>query len=153
MLFVDLDGVLVDFDRGVKELTGKFPGELPPKVMWPRLAKSRNFYDSLHWMPDGKDLWNEVKELHPIILTGLPMGNWAEAQKRSWCARELGEEVEVITCMSRDKAKKAKERAGSATPILIDDRLRLKDPWEEMGGIFIHHRSAEESLRLLGEKT
>ncbi|AHC15021.1 hypothetical protein L21SP2_1636 [Salinispira pacifica] len=153
MLFVDLDGVLVDFDRGVKEVTGKLPHELSPREMWPRLAKSGDFYNRLHWMPDGRQLWDELKHMNPVILTGLPMGNWAEAQKRSWCARELGEDVEVITCMSREKAKKARERAGTRIPVLIDDRLRLKEAWEEMGGIFIHHTDAVKSLRQLGEKT
>lgn len=32
-------------------------------------------------MPDGRELWGGVESLRPTILTGLPMGNWAEPQK------------------------------------------------------------------------
>ena len=32
-LFLDLDGVLADFDRGVRELTGRRPEELPLKTI------------------------------------------------------------------------------------------------------------------------
>ena len=149
-LFVDLDGVLADFDKGVKDLTGKLPQDLHPKAMWPRLAKTPGFYDSLDWMPDGKELWEAVLPHGPIILTGLPIGSWAEPQKRSWCARILGEAVEVITCKSREKASIARQRSGeSTTPILIDDREKLKDDWEAMGGVFIHHRSAKQSIAAL----
>jgi hypothetical protein len=156
-LFLDLDGVLADFDAGVREITGKLPAELEPKRMWPRLASTPDFYDSLGWMDDGRKLWDFCAAFDPVILTGLPMGAWAEPQKRRWCARELGDRVPVITCMSRDKAKKAGEYllnrgdADSSTPIpvLVDDRLRLQEAWETMGGVFIHHRNADESIREL----
>jgi hypothetical protein len=154
LLFLDLDGVLVDFDRGVKKLTGKLPSDLEPRQMWPRLARTLDFYDQLEWMPDGRTLWDFALPHSPIILTGLPMGSWAEPQKRNWCARELGEAVEVITCMSRQKAAKAAERItqaasgrqGPPVPVLVDDRLKLQAAWEEMGGVFIQHRSAEQSI-------
>ncbi len=150
MLFVDLDGVLADFDRGVFELTGSYPNEMHPRKMWPRLATAEGFYAHLPWMPDGVELWNGVKHHDPVILTGLPMGKWAEPQKRTWCSRELGPEIPVITCMSRDKAQKARDYVGpSIIPILIDDRIKLKEAWEAMGGVFIHHTSAAASLKLL----
>jgi FMN phosphatase YigB (HAD superfamily) len=40
-LFLDLDGVLADFDRGVHEVTGKRPEELPLKTMWARFRARR----------------------------------------------------------------------------------------------------------------
>lgn len=39
--------------------------------------------EHLDWMPDGRELWDGVAHLQPTILTGLPMGNWAEPQKVS----------------------------------------------------------------------
>ncbi|CAM9710287.1 unnamed protein product, partial [Hapterophycus canaliculatus] len=100
-------------------------------------------------MEDGRELWNGVSGLRPTILTGLPMGNWAEPQKagrphRKWCKRELGEHVPVITCMSRDKHIYC--RAGN---VLIDDRASLAEAWERAGGVFIHHTSASSSLAKL----
>ncbi|HKJ86866.1 MAG TPA: hypothetical protein VKA06_12370, partial [Spirochaetia bacterium] len=83
----------------------------------------------------------------PTILTGLPLGRWAEPQKRAWCARELGPEVPVITCMSRNKAVRAREATSDAeTPVLVDDRDWLRESWEEMGGVFVHHTDAVTSV-------
>jgi hypothetical protein len=41
-LFLDLDGVLADFDRGVHAVTGRRPEELPLKTMWGRLRVPRS---------------------------------------------------------------------------------------------------------------
>ena len=35
--------------------------------------------------------------------------------------------------------------------VLIDDRIKAKAPWEEAGGVFVHHTSTAESLRQLRE--
>ncbi|CAM9569238.1 unnamed protein product, partial [Phaeothamnion confervicola] len=71
---------------------------------------------------------------------------WRRRLQRAWCARELGSEVAVITCMSRDKHRHAKP--GS---ILIDDR---HPAWEAAGGVFVHHTSTATTVvvleRLLG---
>ena len=145
--FVDLDGVLADFDAGVQALFGRSPDELPPPVLWSRLAKTPGFYNELEWMNDGKELWNFVVKFGPTILTGLPRGTWAEPQKRSWCKRELGENVPVIACLSKEKPEKAKATvAKGIVPVLIDDRQSLQEAFEAIGGIFVHHRSSKGSL-------
>jgi len=153
-LFVDLDGVLADFDAGVYETTGSFPHQLSPRTMWPALARTPDFYARLPWMPDGKELWAFVSPLDPVILTGLPLGKWARPQKLEWCRRELGEEVPVITCMSREKPRSAQDwindhSADAPTPVLVDDRPRILQKWESIGGIFVHHTGAQNSMRQL----
>jgi hypothetical protein len=154
LLFIDLDGVLADFDRGVFKATGNDPSELHPGKMWPVLARTPGFYEGLEWMDDGPALWDAVKAFNPVILTGLPMGRWAEPQKRSWCARELGRDVPVIAGMSRHKAELARawmveNRKDHLLPVLVDDRLKLKDPWEHAGGRFVLHLNTPDSLLLL----
>ncbi|MFO8064004.1 MAG: hypothetical protein ACQETQ_01515 [Spirochaetota bacterium] len=156
-LFVDLDGVLADFDRAVEEITGLPPSQQSPKAMWPRIAKTPGFYENLHWTPDGRDLWDYIAAYNPVVLTGLPRGSWAEPQKLAWCRRELGTEVPVITCMSREKPQKAAEwlsehrSAHGVIPLLIDDRAGQKAPWEEAGGVFVHHTATERTLAALAE--
>lgn len=146
-LFLDLDGVLADFEARVMELTGRKADDQPSRRMWPILANPKHdFYNSLNWMSDGQELWEKTKMYNPTILTGLPMGNWAEAQKRTWCARMLGENVPVITCMARDKHTFA--RPGD---VLVDDRVKAKSEWERVGGVFIHHTSTETSLAQLAQ--
>jgi hypothetical protein len=153
-LFLDLDGVLADFDAGVFRATGHLPADLGDRRMWPILARTPGFYDTLPWIADGRGLWAFALPHRPVIVTGLPLGKWAEPQKRAWCARELGPEVPVITCPSREKGKQA---AALLEPgevmVLVDDRLKVQQNWEDAGGLFVLHTSAAasiEALRALG---
>ncbi|KAL9186950.1 hypothetical protein ACHAXT_010670 [Thalassiosira profunda] len=176
-VFCDLDGVLVDFDAGIKKLfNGRGPDELPNQgMMWGAVSKADAFYATLPWMSDGKALWEEIKHLPQIdILTGVPRHNASREQKFAWCTRELGTSVNhvdmagkkmghelvngsrrkngmvnVITCWSRNKHMECKS---SGTHVLIDDRLSLRDAWEQRGGIFIHHTTTERTLSMLREK-
>jgi hypothetical protein len=43
--------------------------------------------------------------------------------------------------MARDKRDHAKEG-----DVLVDDQTRHRERWEEVGGVFIHHRSAQQSI-------
>ena len=156
-LFLDLDGVMADFDAGVLKITGKLPSELSPKQLWGAASRASGFFERLPWMSDGAELWEATRHLNPTVLTGLPMGSWAEPQKRAWCARELGAEVEVITCLARHKPREALawcerhfERTGERlTPVLVDDRPKYRQGWEEVGGIFVTHTSAATSIEAL----
>src|SRR5689334_10488276 len=73
-LFLDLDGVLADFDRGVHAATGARPEELPLKTMWAALATVPAFFETLELMRDAEALWQFRAPHRPTILTGLPLG-------------------------------------------------------------------------------
>ena len=148
-LFLDADGVLADFDLGVRRLLGMRPKEFIAKhgrgTFWKRLAKAGNFYGSLPEMPDARLLFDAVKHLQPTILTGLPMGNWAAAQKIEWAAEHFPG-LPIITCMARDKHKHM-----HPGDVLVDDREKHRQAYEAAGVVFIHHRKAEDSLRQLAK--
>ena len=145
-LFLDLDGVLADFDRGVHAVTGARPEALPLKTMWAALTKAPTFFETLELMHDAEALWRFCAPHRPTILTGLPLGTWAPDQKRRWVARVLGVHVPIITCMSRDKP-----RWSGPGHVLVDDRASAREGWERKGGRFIHHVSAEQSIARLRE--
>lgn len=144
-LFLDCDGVLADFDKGATAILG-----LPPHAyekrhglsrFWEKLAAAPDFYFSLPLLPDAMELFEGVRHLDPVILTGLPRGNWAADQKVRWAAQHFPG-TRIITCLARDKRDHA--RPGD---VLVDDQLRHRHVWEEAGGVFVHHRSARQSLR------
>jgi hypothetical protein len=146
-LFLDADGVLADFDEGARRLLGVTLREYERKHgrggFWKRLAEAKNFYGSLPEMPDARLLFEGVKHLKPTILTGLPLGKWAAPQKVGWAAEHFPG-VPIITCMARDKHKHM-----HPGDVLVDDRENHRAAYEEAGVLFVHHRSAEDSLRQL----
>lgn len=133
IIFCDLDGVLVDFERGVREKFKKNVDELKPGLMWGVINKSNSFFETLPWMPKGHELWEQIKQYNPIILTGVPPGSKTGAeQKIRWCQRELGPDIQVITCSTKDKPKYCLSKS-----ILIDDRSDNLKAWNDNGGKFI----------------
>ena len=144
-IFCDLDGVLVDFQKGVNDV---FKGRSYFKGnMWPALASTPGFYENLSWTKDGLILWEKIRELNPVILSGVPKGKWASPQKKNWVRSQLGVDVQVITCEPGDKCAYCPLCPPGS--ILIDNRQVLKDGWEAVGGIFILHRDAKSTIREL----
>lgn len=148
-LFLDCDGVLADFDAGVQSLLGMLPAAFEARhgrgEFWKRLARAPNFYGSLEEMPDAQKLFEAVKHLKPTILTGLPLGKWAAPQKEQWAAEHFPG-VPIITTMAREKHLHI-----DRGDVLVDDRENHRHLWENAGGIFVHHKSANDSLRQLTE--
>lgn len=146
-LYLDCDGVLADFDKGATAVLGMKPKAFEHRHglgrFWQKLAQAPDFYFSLPLLPDAMQLFDAVKHLDPIILTGLPRGNWAADQKMRWAAEHFPG-VRMITCMARDKRNHAREG-----DVLVDDMEKYRHLWEQAGGIFVHHRSAAESIEAL----
>jgi 5'(3')-deoxyribonucleotidase len=146
-LYLDCDGVLADFDAGVRQLLGMPPQAYVERhgmgTFWKKLATAPDFYAKLPLMPDARELFDAVKHLDPVILTGLPRGSWAAPQKARWAAEHFPG-TRIITVMAVDKRNHCTEG-----DVLVDDTLRHRHLWEGAGGIFIHHRNAKETLREL----
>jgi deoxypyrimidine-specific 5' nucleotidase type C protein (NT5C) len=148
-LFLDADGVLADFDEGAKMLLGMTPRQFEARhgrrEFWRRIASAKNFYGSLPEMPDARLLFDAVEHLQPTILTGLPLGRWAAPQKVEWAAEHFPG-VPIITCMARDKHKHMKPG-----DVLVDDRENHRAAYESAGIVFVHHRSAADSVKQLAK--
>ena len=146
-LYLDCDGVLADFDRGAAELLGIPPRQFAKRYglpeFWRRLARHPDFYGALPLMPDAMELFDAVRHLDPVILTGLPRGNWAAPQKIRWAAEHFPG-TRIITCLAADKRRHAREG-----DILVDDTDRYRDLWTGAGGTFVHHRDARSTVEAL----
>ena len=146
-LYLDCDGVLADFDSGAAAVLGMNPKAYEkrhgPGRFWAKLARAPDFYFGLPLLDGAMELFEAVKPLDPIILTGLPRGGWAADQKVRWAAKHFPG-TRIITTLARDKRKHAREG-----DVLVDDQIRHAHLWEEVGGVFIHHRGVEETLERL----
>jgi hypothetical protein len=147
-VFLDLDGVLADFDALATELFGCSPAEFQdrrgPREFWRRITAHGSFYADLPLMPDAMELWAFCCSVGtPTILSGVPRGKWAAPQKIDWVQRHLDTD-RVITCTAKKKCEHAQ-----AGDILVDDMLKYRALWEGAGGVFIHHVSAESSMEQL----
>lgn len=148
-LYLDCDGVLADFDKGATAVLGLAPRAYERRHgigrFWQKLASAPDFYFGLPLMPDAMELFEAVQHLHPVILTGLPRGNWAADQKVRWAAKYFPG-TKIITTMARDKRNHA-----SHGDVLVDDQIKHRHLWEEVGGVFIHHRNARDTLDALAQ--
>lgn len=147
-LYLDCDGVLADFDRGAEAVLGMHPRAFEARHgrarFWARLAQTPDFFAGLPLAPGAQELFEAVRHLDPVILTGIPRGDWAAPQKVRWAARHFPG-TRIITCLAVEKSKQC--RAGD---VLVDDTLKHRHLWEEAGGIFIHHQTVERTLDALG---
>lgn len=155
-LYIDLDGVLADFNKSAKRVLRTdnhyhYDFVWGPETYWARLhERDPHFFANLDQMPDAWDLWDAVQHLKPTILTALPKtgADKVEEQKRKWVRENIGWDVEVITGATKDKPKYCKPG-----DILIDDRAINMDAWNAKGGTYLLHTTAERTigaLRALG---
>ena len=149
-IFLDCDGVLADFDAGAEAILGMpaqaFEAAHGARAFWRKLAQAEGFFENLAPMPDADELYEAVRRKNPIILTGMPRGNWAEPQKRRWAERHFPG-VPVITTMAA-----VKHEHRHPGDVLVDDRDRYRHLWEAEGGVFIHHTDARSSIAALRAK-
>lgn len=118
-LYLDCDGVLADFDRGATELLGMPPRAFQRRrgagAFWRELARHPDFYGTLPLLPDAMILFEAVRHLDPVILTGLPLGKWAAPQKVSWAAEHFPG-TKMLTVMAVD-SETTRSRAITATTL------------------------------------
>lgn len=142
-LFIDMDGVLVDFDRGYEDQFGYRPIKVDDNVDWALVKRSEGFYAELPPMGDFETLWEGVADYKPVILTGVPKSVPAAAKdKRAWVDKHIGKHQPMIACLSKDKSLHMRSKGD----ILIDDWTKYRHLWIARGGRWITHISAEQSL-------
>ena len=147
-LYLDMDGVLADFN---KEYTKYDPLKEDRKKFQSAVMEHRIF-EKLDFMPDTQELLNHVSKLKGInieILTSMgtfrtEQGEAAKSQKLKWLAEK---NIPYRANFSRSKEEKAKW----ATPksILIDDSVGCISPFVEAGGHAILHTTSSETIRVL----
>lgn len=154
-IFIDMDGVLADFIRGVEmpqylgePLTNDDAGHTTYDIRKEELTNKRLFAN-LPPMVDMYDLLAYVRhcDVPWEILTAAGEVNreLVVFDKNEWIKRYVDPTVPV-TCTFTGTQKAAYAYEGS---VLIDDRQKNIDAWENAGGIGIVHTSAKNTITTL----
>ncbi len=149
-LFLDCDGVLADFNKLAAKILGMTPDQYERKNknvhFWDKLISEANFFYDLDLLPDAMELYDAVKHLNPIIITGCRQ-HFTKAcdDKRRWVSRHFGPAQKVIVCESKDKSLHIK----NVGDVIVDDWNKYKPLWEAKGGIWVSHTSARNSIEQL----
>lgn len=161
-----MDGVLVDFNRGLEEFNiindQKFIHK--PRSQWTPLQikldrevvdcmNTPGFFLNLPVMPGAFDLWKAAGSW-PHVLTAWPQTTNDRArvanEKYSWIEKTFGThpDTRFICCAREDKAKYASEE-GFLWPspnILVDDLEANCEAWTAAGGLAIFYKNSEQAV-------
>jgi hypothetical protein len=145
-IFLDMDGVVADFDRFVIEELGRpSDANADDPGLWEALKPYPHFFSVLQPTPYAFELWEQANLLGSdvVFLTAVPRTmkfEHAEEDKIAWAKKYFGDDVVVrFGPYAHDKWQHA-----YAGDILVDDRTsNVKDWINKAGGIGILHSGAD----------
>lgn len=155
-IYLDMDGVLCNFERRYFELYKELPGSMRDRkdfnVHWHDFIATKQF-ETLDWYPGGKELVSFCfKSNVPIELLTSSGGNKyhdeVARQKRVWLDNNGFVKLKANVVPGR------KHKAEYATPntILIDDTQDIIQSFNAAGGIGILHKEIGNTLMMLEDR-
>ena len=152
-VYLDMDGVLADFDQRFKDISGMAPREFESKygskAFWNLIDEDNkiSFWVGIKPMPGAAELVNAVKKYNYELLTS------PSAKKQSYLGKILWvrNHSDILGGKPRINFKRAKEKHEvkpelSKTDILIDDREDTIGRWNAAGGTGIVYKNIGQVL-------
>ncbi len=137
-LYLDLDGVMADFDAHFPAVFGLDHRSMADDAMWQTINAHPSYFRDMPPCPGAVEFYREIAHHEPIVLTACPRTNYANAaqQKRAWVYEHLGPHVTVLPVMGGHNKPLFMHAPGD---ILIDDFEKNTRAWSAAGGISILH--------------
>lgn len=137
-LFLDLDGVMADFDAHFPATFGLDHRGLADDDMWKVINAHPSYFRDMPPCEGAIEFFREIEHLDPIILTACPKSNYAHAatQKRAWVRQHLSNKTLILPVMGGRHKPLFMHAQGD---VLIDDFPTNCAAWEQAGGIAIQH--------------
>jgi hypothetical protein len=162
-LYVDYDGVLVNWMGGVIDSLGKEYAEdsyngdkLLQQERGDKLAAlGSEWWANLKPMDDYEHLWSYLVKFDPHILTAYPSWHDVCAEnskigKPLWNDKYTKVATHKFHVVKRDN-KQLYAKTGHFKNVLIDDYKKNIKQWEAAGGVGIYHKSATQTIERLME--
>ena len=153
-VYVDMDGVIVNLEKGAFKVHGKQLSDVKRPERWDKISDTKDFWKDLEWMPGSKKLWNFLKPYKPSIMSAYAKSEPNSAKgKEEWLKKNVEKlpRSRINLVMRSDKQRFARDGRTQAPNILIDDHEKNIREWESKGGIGIHHTSVERTIARLKE--
>jgi hypothetical protein len=157
-VYLDMDGVIADFDKRFKDITGMAPKDFENKYgkdeFWKVIDEDNkiSFWVGIPEMPGAKALVDAVKKYNFELLTS------PSAKKQSYLGKILWvrNHKDLFGGKPRINFKRAKEKHEikpdlQKTDILIDDREDTIGRWNAAGGTGIVYKNISQVLNDLGK--
>jgi tRNA nucleotidyltransferase (CCA-adding enzyme) len=147
-VFVDMDGVLVDFfTEWAKLMNVKTYRDIPkreiPKAL-KKIVDTPNFWENLPPLAGYKELLTAIKQMHgsyKILSSPLANDPNVDPGKREWVNKHLGFFKPEKVIIDHNKSQYAKQPDGTPN-ILIDDYGKNVNAWKQAGGVAIKHHTS-----------
>ena len=151
-IYFDMDSVLADFVRGVREICGMEAGTHDAKDddMWALIKAADHFYYRLEPVEGAKAMFDSIYGRfgdRVEILTAVPKKKrgilTAGDDKTRWIREMFSGDVKVNIVVREEKMQFCKGKGC----ILIDDLEKNLEEWNAAGGTGILFRNAEQALK------
>lgn len=149
-LFLDLDGVMADFDSRFQELFGVNQDTMTDDEMWKKINAVPDYFVGMSMCEGAKDFLESIMHLNPTILTACPKSNYRSAalQKRQWVRNNLSKDIDIIPMLGGKNKCLFMNGEGD---VLIDDFEKNCKPWNELGGVAIVHKNFSDTVEKMKE--
>ena len=157
-VYLDMDGVVANFDKRFEDLSGMAPREFESKYgknkFWDFIDEEHkvSFWVGIPVMPGASALIDRVKKYNYELLTAPSVKKQSYLGKILWVRNHndlLGGKPRINFKKAKDKHKVKSQL--SDKDILIDDRMDTIERWEAAGGTGIHYKSASQVLNDLNK--
>jgi len=155
-VYVDMDGVVADFDQRFFDLSGMMPKEYENKygknAFWEFIDEGEHklkFWIGIPQMSDAQSLMDYVSQYDYEMLTSPSIKQQSLMGKGLWIKNHTSKGLFKSKPKVNFRFAKNKKDFAASNHILIDDRADTINSWNAAGGIGILHTSASNTINQL----